>query len=65
MVRKATNQPYSAEAKHRLYASLDYVSRYLNERELAAIYMDVSTHNKNYGDAFYKLVKDIKKGYAK
>ncbi len=61
--KKETNQPYSAQVKHRLYVSLDYVSRYLNGEELAAIYMDVSTHNQNYGAAFYKLVKDIKKGY--
>ncbi|MAT41723.1 MAG: hypothetical protein CL609_05235 [Anaerolineaceae bacterium] len=60
--KKAINQPYSAEVKHRLYASLDYVNRYLNEKELAAIYIDIANHHYNYCAAFFKLVKDIKKG---
>lgn len=60
--KKSIHQPYSAEAKRRLYASLDYVNRFLNEKELAAIYIDVPNQNHNYCAAFYRLVKDIKKG---
>ena len=56
------NQAYSTEAKHRLYTSLDYVRRYLNEKEVAAIYVDVFSKENLAVKAFRKLVQDIKKG---
>ena len=60
--KKVINHPYSAEAKHQLYASLDYVRHYLNERDLAAIYIDIFNLNQKHCAAFYRLVQDIQKG---
>lgn len=58
----SANQPYSVEAKHCLFACLDYVNRYLDQQSLAAVYVDVSESGSSKNLAFYQLVADLRKG---
>jgi hypothetical protein len=59
----AANQPYSVEAKRRLYASMDFVRRYLDEKNLIAVYMDVCHSGQQESKAFQQLAEDLHKGY--
>ncbi len=63
--RKATNRPYSSEAKHQLYACLNYVKNFLNESDLAAIYVDILNDKQRDQGAFSRMIRDIRKGYVK
>ena len=55
------DQPYSLEAKRRLFLSLDFVRRNLEEEKLVAVYMDiVETKGKN--PAFNKMDSDLREG---
>jgi hypothetical protein len=56
------DQPYSVEAKRRLFLSLDFVRRNFEEEKLVAIYMDI-VDKKNTNDlAFSELEADLRKG---
>lgn len=56
------DQPYSVEAKRRLFLSLDYVRRNLEEKKLVAIYMDIVDKRNAMSPAFEKMEKDLQKG---
>jgi hypothetical protein len=56
------DQPYSMEAKRRLFICLDYVRRYLEEEKLVAVYMDIYDFEKSKNLAFQELEADLKKG---
>ena len=55
------DQPYSVEAKRRLFLSLDFVRRNFEEEKLVAIYMDI-VDKKNESRAFGELEADLRKG---
>jgi len=56
------DQPYSVEAKRRLFLSLDYVRRNFEEEKLVAIYMDIVDKNNTNDLAFSELEADLRKG---
>jgi hypothetical protein len=56
------DQPYSMEAKRRLFICLDYVRRHLEEEKLVAVYMDIYNFEKAKNLAFLELEADLKKG---
>jgi hypothetical protein len=56
------DQPYSVEAKRRLFLSLDYVRRNFEEEKLVAIYMDIVDKNNTKDLAFSELEADLRKG---
>ncbi|MDO9087128.1 MAG: hypothetical protein Q7U53_13055 [Anaerolineaceae bacterium] len=56
------DQPYSLETKRRLFICLDYVRRYLEEKKLVAVYMDIYDFEKAKNLAFQELEADLKKG---
>ena len=56
------DQPYSLEAKRRLFICLDYVRRCMEEEKLVAVYMDIfDLHNAN-NLAFQEMETDLRKG---
>lgn len=56
------DQPYSVEAKRRLFLSLDFVRRNFEEEKLVAIYMDIVDKNNTNDLAFNELEADLRKG---
>jgi hypothetical protein len=60
--RLEKDQPYSVEAKRRLFLSLDFVRRNLEEKKLVAIYMDIVDKRNAMSPAFEKMEKDLHKG---
>jgi len=56
------DQPYSVEAKRRLFLSLDFVRRNFEEEKLVAIYMDIVDKNNTKDLAFSELEADLRKG---
>lgn len=55
------DQPYSMEAKRRLFLSLDFVRRNLEEEKLVAVYMDI-VETKGKSPAFNKMDSDLREG---
>lgn len=56
------DQPYSSEAKRRLFICLDYVRRSMEEEKLVAVYMDIfDLYNAN-NLAFQEMETDLRKG---
>ena len=56
------DQPYSMEAKRRLFISLDFVRRYLDEDKLVAVYMDIVDTKNAMNPAFNKMESDLRQG---
>lgn len=56
------DQPYSMEAKRRLFISLDFVRRYLDEDKLVAVYMDIVDTKNAINSAFNKMESDLRQG---
>ncbi len=56
------DQPYSMEAKRRLFICLDYVRRYLEEEKLVAVYMDIFELENAKNLAFQEMEIDLRKG---
>lgn len=56
------DQPYSIEAKRRLFLSLDFVRRNFDEEKLVAVYMDIINLQQTQNIAFEKLQDDLRKG---
>ena len=56
------DQPYSIEAKRRLFLSLDYVRRNFDEEKLVAVYMDIINLQQADNIAFEKMQEDLRKG---
>ena len=56
------DQPYSFEAKRRLFSCLDYVRQYLDEEKLVAVYMDIFDLEKSKNLAFQEMEADLRKG---
>jgi hypothetical protein len=56
------DQPYSIEAKRRLFTCLDYARQQLDEEKLVAVYMDIIDLKKSKNLAFQEMDADLKKG---
>ncbi len=56
------DQPYSIEAKRRLFLSLDFVRRNFDEEKLVAVYMDIINLQQADNIAFEKMQEDLRKG---
>lgn len=56
------DQPYSLEAKRRLFICLDYARRYLEEEKLVAVYMDIFELENAKNLAFQEMEIDLRKG---
>ena len=56
------DQPYCMEAKRRLFISLDFVRRYLDEDKLVAVYMDIVDTKNAINPAFIKMEIDLRQG---
>ena len=56
------DQPYCYEAKRRLYICLDYVSHYLEEDKLVAIYIDIYDFENENNLAFQEMKADLRNG---
>jgi len=56
------DQPYSMEAKRRLFICLDYVRRSMEEEKLVAVYMDIFDLQNANNLAFQEMETDLRKG---
>lgn len=56
------DQPYSMEAKRRLFICLDYVRRNMDEARLVAVYMDIYDIRNSNNLAFQEMESDLRKG---
>jgi hypothetical protein len=56
------DQPYSIEAKRRLFTCLDFARQQLDEEKLVAVYMDIIDLKKSKNLAFQEMDADLKKG---
>ena len=56
------DQPYSIEAKRRLFTCLDFARQQLDEEKLVAVYMDILDLKKSKNLAFQEMDADLKKG---
>jgi hypothetical protein len=57
------DQPYSSEAKRRLFLSLDYARRKLDEEKLVAVYMDIVNFEQPENFAFREMESDLQNGF--
>jgi len=56
------DQPYSLQAKRRLFICLDYVRRYMVEDKLVAVYMDIYDFRNSKNLAFQEMESDLRQG---
>ncbi len=56
------DQPYSLQAKRRLFICLDYVRRYMVEEKLVAVYMDIYDFRNSKNLAFQEMESDLRQG---
>lgn len=56
------DQPYSLEAKRRLFLCLDYVCHTMEEEKLVAVYMDIFDFEIANNLAFQEMEADLRKG---
>ena len=56
------DQPYSLEAKRRLFICLDYVRRSMEEEKLVAVYMDIFDFENTKNLAFQDMETDLRNG---
>lgn len=59
---KHDDEPYCLEAKHRLFLCFDYIHKFLDEKKLVAIYVDLVTNYQSENIAFEQMINDTMSG---